>query len=140
MAIGPIKASTTKNLNEAIIAIGDYAVGANARQRNAPRLALTTALATTVQRVRMLGSAATDLAWVAEGRLDGCVILSNKPWDTAAGVFIASEAAPPSQTSTARRTRPTPARQSPPTRSCQETCSISYKEHSSPDAGYRNLP
>lgn len=40
----------------------------------------------------MFGSAALDLAWVAEGRTDGCVMLSNKPWDTAAGVIIAREA------------------------------------------------
>ena len=40
----------------------------------------------------MLGSAAIDLAWVAEGRLDASITLSNKPWDTAAGVIIALEA------------------------------------------------
>jgi myo-inositol-1(or 4)-monophosphatase len=40
----------------------------------------------------MLGSAAIDLAWVAEGRLDASIILANKPWDTAAGVVIAREA------------------------------------------------
>jgi myo-inositol-1(or 4)-monophosphatase len=87
-----IAATTTADLREAIVSIGDYAVGENAPQRNRQRLALTTALAATVQRVRMFGSAATDLAWVAEGRLDGCVMLSNKPWDTAAGVLIAREA------------------------------------------------
>ncbi len=40
----------------------------------------------------MLGSAAIDLAWVAEGKLDASITLSNKPWDTAAGVIIAREA------------------------------------------------
>jgi myo-inositol-1(or 4)-monophosphatase len=40
----------------------------------------------------MLGSAAIDLAWVAAGKLDASVMLSNKPWDTAAGVLIAREA------------------------------------------------
>ncbi|WP_435829347.1 inositol monophosphatase family protein [Nocardia fusca] len=39
----------------------------------------------------MFGSAALDLAWTAEGRIDGCIIMSNKPWDTAAGVLIARE-------------------------------------------------
>ncbi len=33
-----------------------------------------------------------DLAWVAEGKLDASITLSNKPWDTAAGVIIAREA------------------------------------------------
>jgi myo-inositol-1(or 4)-monophosphatase len=40
----------------------------------------------------MFGSAALDLAWVAEGRTDAAVILANKPWDTAAGVLLAREA------------------------------------------------
>lgn len=40
----------------------------------------------------MLGSAALDLAWVATGQLDAAICLSNKPWDTAAGVLIAREA------------------------------------------------
>jgi beta-phosphoglucomutase-like phosphatase (HAD superfamily) len=43
-------------------------------------------------RVRMLGTAALDLAWVAEGRLDASITLGNKPWDTAAGVLLAREA------------------------------------------------
>jgi myo-inositol-1(or 4)-monophosphatase len=33
----------------------------------------------------MLGSSAIDLAWTAEGRLDACIQLGNKPWDTSAG-------------------------------------------------------
>ena len=40
----------------------------------------------------MLGTAALDLAWVAEGRLDASVTLGNKPWDTSAGVLLAREA------------------------------------------------
>ena len=75
-----------------MVAIGDYAVGIDAETRNRPRLALTGKLAARVQRVRMFGSAAVDLAWVAEGRIDASVMLSNTPWDTAAGVLIAREA------------------------------------------------
>ncbi|MFE3028457.1 inositol monophosphatase family protein, partial [Nocardia tengchongensis] len=44
-----------------------------------------------VERVRMFGSAALDLVWVAEGRTDACILLSNKPWDMSAGVVIARE-------------------------------------------------
>jgi myo-inositol-1(or 4)-monophosphatase len=73
------------------VSIGDYAVGANAQAKNQQRLRLTTFLAERVERVRMFGSAALDLAWVAEGRTDATVILANKPWDTAAGVLIARE-------------------------------------------------
>ncbi|MFC8045284.1 inositol monophosphatase family protein [Nocardia sp. NPDC057353] len=86
-----IRAGTAHGLGSAIVSIGDYAVGEGAVERNRRRLAITAALAAKVERVRMFGSAALDLAWVAEGRTDGCVMLSNKPWDTAAGVLIARE-------------------------------------------------
>ncbi|WP_083870636.1 inositol monophosphatase family protein [Nocardia aobensis] len=86
-----LAASKTTTLRRSIISIGDYATGAGSEAKNQRRFAVTTALAASVERVRMLGSAAIDLAWVAEGRLDGCVLLSNNPWDTAAGVLIARE-------------------------------------------------
>jgi myo-inositol-1(or 4)-monophosphatase len=69
----------TEDLSDAVVAIGDYAVGAEAEDRNKIRLAITAKLAATVQRVRMHGSAAIDLAWVAEGRIDGMIMMSNKP-------------------------------------------------------------
>lgn len=50
------------------------------------------ALAAHVERVRMFGSAAHDLVWLAEGRVDGAIVLSNKPLDLAAGILIAREA------------------------------------------------
>jgi myo-inositol-1(or 4)-monophosphatase len=88
----PIRASSVAHLRDAVVAIGDYAVGENADERNAPRLALTALLARNALRVRMLGSAAVDLAWVADGKVDAAVMLSNNPWDTAAGAIIAREA------------------------------------------------
>ena len=87
-----IAASRTASLRDAVVAIGDYAVGAGADEKNHLRLALTERLAGRAQRVRMLGSAAIDLAWVAEGKLDASMTMSNTPWDTAAGVIIAREA------------------------------------------------
>lgn len=87
-----LQASTTSTLGDAIVAIGDYAVGTNAKAKNRLRFILTQRLATQAQRVRMLGSAAIDLAWTAEGRLDASLNLSNEPWDTAAGVILAREA------------------------------------------------
>jgi myo-inositol-1(or 4)-monophosphatase len=82
----------TGKLNEAIITVGDYAVGSNAGARNQIRLAVTSALAHNALRVRMLGSAAIDLAWLAHGRTDAAIIFGNKPWDTAAGVILVREA------------------------------------------------
>lgn len=87
-----IRVSTTDTLAAALVAVADYAVGERAAAENRVRLPLYHRLATRVQRVRMLGSAAVDLAWVAEGRIDASIMLSNHPWDTAAGVVIAREA------------------------------------------------
>ncbi|MFJ2900250.1 inositol monophosphatase family protein [Streptomyces sp. NPDC087218] len=87
-----LRASTTTDLAQAIVSIGDYAVGTDATSRNRPRLALTRLLAEKVQRVRMFGSAAIDLAWAAAGRVDATIAFSNHPWDMSAGVVIAREA------------------------------------------------
>lgn len=42
--------------------------------------------------MRRAGAAALDLAYVACGRLDGFWEIRLKPWDTAAGVLLVSEA------------------------------------------------
>lgn len=44
------------------------------------------------QGIRRLGSAALDLCFVASGRFEGFWEENLKPWDTAAGIIIASEA------------------------------------------------
>lgn len=88
----PISARDTAKLGESIVSIGDYAVGTGASVRNEHRLSLTAELAASVERVRMLGSAAVDMAWLAEGRTDGVLALTNSAWDFTAGVAIAREA------------------------------------------------
>ena len=75
-----------------MVTVGDYAVGQDAARRNELRLAVTAQLARRVLRVRMLSSAAIDLAWLAAGKTDACIILGSHPWDIAAGVIIAAEA------------------------------------------------
>jgi myo-inositol-1(or 4)-monophosphatase len=87
-----LRASRATKLRDAIIAVGDYDVGPNAKANNRLQLAITEQLAARALRVRMLGSAAIDLAWVAEGRLDASIALSNTAWDMAAGVILAREA------------------------------------------------
>lgn len=87
-----IGVSRTTRLTEAIVSLGDYAVGHDAAALNERRLALTAELVPRVERIRMVGAATLDLAFVAEGALDACVMMSNKPWDTAAGTLIAREA------------------------------------------------
>jgi len=87
-----LQVSATAELRDAIVAIGDYAVGDGANGKNRARLTLTRHLAEQAQRVRMLGTAAIDLAWVASGQLDASITLSNKPWDMAAGALLVQEA------------------------------------------------
>jgi myo-inositol-1(or 4)-monophosphatase len=87
-----IHTSDTQQLRATVVAVGDYASGTGAESKNRERLILTRELAGRVQRIRMLGTAALDLAWVADGKLDAAIMLSNKPWDTQAGVLLAREA------------------------------------------------
>jgi myo-inositol-1(or 4)-monophosphatase len=87
-----IRAGSCSRLTDALVAVGDYAVGPNAAAHNVERLALTQLLFPEVQRVRMIGTAATALTWVAAGHFDAMVMFSNKPWDTMAGAAIAREA------------------------------------------------
>ena len=87
-----ISVSSISEVSEAVVAIGDYAVGEGAAQKNRERFPMPERLARTVARVRVDGSAAVDLAWLAAGRVDAIAMLTDKPWDTAAGVVIASEA------------------------------------------------
>ncbi len=44
------------------------------------------------QEVRIIGSSALELCYVAQGRFDGYWEIGLKPWDVAAGVLIAREA------------------------------------------------
>ena len=77
--------SETSTLADALISIDQYAFGEDAERKNRLRLRLTERLAHDAQRVRMLGASAIDLAWTAEGRLDACIMLGNKPWTPAPG-------------------------------------------------------
>ena len=55
-------------------------------------LAVLSRLARESLRVRMHGSAALDLAWLAAGRLNATLMLSNLPWDVTAGLLLVREA------------------------------------------------
>lgn len=45
-----------------------------------------------IQGIRLLGSAALALAWVAAGRFDAYINFNLKPWDIAAGLLLINEA------------------------------------------------
>lgn len=84
----PLGVSHTKTLEEAIVATGfPY----RAITHLEPFLEV---LSTFIQRChgfRRLGSAATDLAYVAAGRFDGFYEIGLSPWDMAAGSLLVEE-------------------------------------------------
>lgn len=87
-----IEVSTPGQLADAIVSLGDFAVGPSAAARNEVRIDVLTGLVGRVLRLRMVGSAATDLAWVADGKLDGTIIIGSHSWDLAAGTVVAKQA------------------------------------------------
>ncbi|GAA1968511.1 inositol monophosphatase family protein [Amycolatopsis minnesotensis] len=88
----PIRVRDNTDLKRAIFSLGDFGIGSASAAKNELRFGILRSLADNVERVRMFGSAALDLAFVAEGRTDGCIVLGNKPWDTAPGVVLVREA------------------------------------------------
>lgn len=84
-----IQVSGVRNVADALLALGfpyyDY-------DRMAPLVELMQHLMQYSHGLRRLGSAATDLAYVACGRCDGFFEYGLSPWDVAAGAFIVREA------------------------------------------------
>jgi myo-inositol-1(or 4)-monophosphatase len=87
-----ISVSSVGVLHEAIVGVADFKVGVGSEAENRVHLAVLAHLASTSLRVRMLGSAALDLAWLAAGRLNATLMLSNLPWDVTAGLLLVREA------------------------------------------------
>lgn len=83
--------SRTSSLEKSIVHIGDFAKG-HASQTISEQVRDITELATRVYRVRMIGTAATDLVSVACGRADLLVNHATAPWDIEAGKLILLEA------------------------------------------------
>jgi len=85
----PIAVSDTSRLSTAIVGCG-FPHNATSRDANSERIIGT--FAVEARGVRRLGSAALDLCYVACARLDGFYDHHIKPWDTAAGALIVTEA------------------------------------------------
>jgi len=79
-------------LADAVVGITDFAVADDRLVENPIHLELLARLATRVLGVRVHGSAALDLAWLASGRLGASIMLSNRAWDVSAGILLAREA------------------------------------------------
>jgi myo-inositol-1(or 4)-monophosphatase len=86
-----INTSKTKRIEEGIIHIGDIMKEGNPNI-TAERLEDVSKLLTQARRIRMIGTAATDLAYVACGRADALVNHATTPWDIEAGKLLVLEA------------------------------------------------
>jgi myo-inositol-1(or 4)-monophosphatase len=89
---GRIVVTEVTGLEEAIVGVADFKVGAGSKDENRVHLAVVGRLARESLRVRMQGSAALDLAWLAAGRFNATMMLSNLPWDVTAGLLLVREA------------------------------------------------
>lgn len=78
--------------DEPVVSMADFGLGELSSGRNALQLSIIEHLVATGARVRIHGSAALDLAWMASGRLSGTLMASNLPWDVLGGVLLVREA------------------------------------------------
>jgi len=79
-----IRVSRRSRLEEAVVAIG-FSKSRKSLEQSLPHLIR---LARRARKIRMLGSAALELAYVASGRLDAYIERSIHLWDIAAGGLI----------------------------------------------------
>lgn len=79
-------------VGDSLVALSDFAFGRKHRATNSLRFAVIEELVARSMRLRIHGSVALDLAWLAAGRMSATVALSNRPWDVSAGVLLVREA------------------------------------------------
>ncbi len=91
----PIRVSPRDLLADAILSHGDFNVGPDPKARDALNDEVRTArlhLAAAVQRLKCLGSAVVEGAYVAAGRFEGYCMVTLKPWDVAVTSLLVEEA------------------------------------------------
>jgi myo-inositol-1(or 4)-monophosphatase len=86
-----LHAPDTPRLDDAVIAITDFAVADDRDWENPLHIAVLRQIAPRALGVRTHGSAALDLAWIAAGRLGASIMLSNRAWDVSAGILVVRE-------------------------------------------------
>ncbi len=84
----PISCSITNSLEKSLLVTG---FGYEHGEHWAKNMRLFQHFTDKTQGVRRLGAAAVDLCHVASGKVDGFWEFDIKPWDTAAGILIATE-------------------------------------------------
>lgn len=85
----PIGVSDTREIKRSLLATGFPYDRQTSPDNN---VAQFNAFLMKAQGIRRLGSAALDLCYTAAGRFDGYWEMKLKPWDTAAGILILTEA------------------------------------------------
>jgi myo-inositol-1(or 4)-monophosphatase len=90
----PLRVSGAANITAAVLSHGDYNVGdENVRDGfNATNRLAHGRMTEAVQRIKCLGSAVVEGAWVASGRLDAYWMTYLKPWDVAVTTLLVTEA------------------------------------------------
>jgi myo-inositol-1(or 4)-monophosphatase len=81
-----------REVGDSLVALSDFAFGRKHRDTNDLRFAVIDELVRRSMRLRIHGSVALDLAWLAAGRMSATMALSNRPWDVSAGVLLVREA------------------------------------------------
>ena len=90
-----IQVSAVSEMHQAIISHGDFNVGNTLEQRkelNERNLVSRGRAAAALQRVKCLGSAVVEGAFVAAGRMEAYCMLAMKPWDVAVASLLVTEA------------------------------------------------
>jgi len=100
-----ISVSHIATLKRALLLFGDF-TKADDPQMSQEGLKDFTRLVTETHRVRMIGSAAIDLAAVACGRADALVNSGTHPWDIEAGKLLVQEAGGEATTLQSNRSKP----------------------------------
>jgi myo-inositol-1(or 4)-monophosphatase len=84
-----MRVAARRTLDEAVIATGIPFLG---KPGHGQFLKELHQISQRVSGVRRFGSAALDMAWVAQGRFDGFWERNLQPWDLAAGILLITEA------------------------------------------------
>lgn len=87
----PIIVSAITHSHRAVVHYGDFAKTGSS-DTTAFGVEVLSRLADSVGRIRMIGSAAVDFAWLACGRADALIMFDAQPWDRLAGELLASQA------------------------------------------------
>jgi myo-inositol-1(or 4)-monophosphatase len=91
----PVRVSPCTDIAQAIVSHGDFNVGADDAERralNGENFWGRMRTVASVQRVKCLGSAVVEGAYIAEGRMDGYWMGYFKPWDVAVTTLLVAEA------------------------------------------------